>query len=252
MLYIFEDNGEKALSKLFKSAYPEEVVKRFIFAEGNGELEGKVRKNINKTDFIAVFIDIVPDNEHAITIFDELLDMEEYEFKGKLFIMPIICAEYYFIKSIYNSGLRINNRESAELCVSRGFYKNDAEIKSTQDLLKCKNYEKYCKFVRNRSLMSCMQDDRKPKEVYMLSNCRCVEYNSDGCTDETVIDKALKLIQEYDAVPTRSYSTKISSINMSRAREIRRKFIERHNQIVDIYRSTDRDNAGNYVYIRLR
>ena len=148
MIVIFEDKKEKAMSILFKLGYPNDKSDNFIFAGGNARIEKEIRKNIDKTDFIIVLIDVVPDNECAISIYRNLLDLEQCEFKEKLFILPIICAEYYFIKSIKKLDIG-RNKESIDWCISRKFYKHDSEIKSEQDLLKCKNFEKYCKFVRN-------------------------------------------------------------------------------------------------------
>ena len=252
MIYIFEDNAKKALSKLFKAAYPEEISRNFIFAGGNGEIEHKIRKNIDKTNFVVAFIDIVPDNENAITIFDELIDLENTEFNGKLFIMPIVCAEYYFIKSIYNRGLKIRNKESAKLCIERGFYKDDTEIKSEQDRLKCKNFEKYCKFVRNRSLLECMQDDKNPKETYLIQECKCIDYDNSNCSTKALVDKAIELLTEYEVIPPNSYAKNRIQIDIGKAHQIRSEFINRHNKIVENYRKIDKDNAENYIYIRSR
>ena len=129
MLFVFEDNKSKALSKLYCLGYPESVSKNFIFAGGSGNLEKKIRNNIDNTDFMIVFIDIVPDNELAISKFYDLIELETKEFFGKLFILPIVCAEYYFIKSVSSCCL-LRNVSSVNLCISRGFYMDDSEIKS--------------------------------------------------------------------------------------------------------------------------
>lgn len=49
MIYIFEDHPDADISVLFKSAYSNNKVNSFVYAEGNGNLIDKVNYYLSKT-----------------------------------------------------------------------------------------------------------------------------------------------------------------------------------------------------------
>ena len=141
------------------------------------------------------------------------------------------------------------NKESIDWCISRKFYKHDSEIKSEQDLLKCKNFEKYCKFVRNRSLLVCMQDENNPKEVYLKQDCYCNDVINDSCVRRTLREKSLQLLSAYKTIPPGSYISTVKELSLVDLYNVRLRFIEEHNRIVSEYREIDKENVEKYIYI---
>ncbi len=97
MIVIFEDKMDDLLSNLFRSAYSN---CSFIYSNGNGNLETLVRHYLDSSDeFIMVYLDTIPDNKDTINIYKTLARISRRN-NFRVIVMPIVCAEYYFISSL--------------------------------------------------------------------------------------------------------------------------------------------------------
>lgn len=117
MIYIFEDHPDADISKLFKSAYNNNNINNFIYAKGNGNLVDKINYYISKTtDKIIVFMDTIPGNKDCYSIYREIR-LISIKHNCRVIVLPIICSEYYMIKSIKNKDI-FKDREEINRCMN--------------------------------------------------------------------------------------------------------------------------------------
>lgn len=104
MIHVYEDNPDTLLSKLFLSAYPEEEQDKIQYSEGATKLISVAWKILqeNPSARVALYVDISPDNINTLHTYNRLATYAQ-GYVGRLFVFPVLSAEYYFLKSV--SGL---------------------------------------------------------------------------------------------------------------------------------------------------
>lgn len=123
MIFIFEDNKDDIISEFYRRAYNNNISNKFIYSNGNSfipDISTNLLKNTN--DSIVVFIDMIPGNKSIIEIYKKLHNISKAN-NFRLIVLPIICAEYYLIKSLYKSQV-LKNTEGIDICINREFYGN--------------------------------------------------------------------------------------------------------------------------------
>lgn len=98
-MVLFEDEEDDLLSKLYRSAYTEEISSKFVYSGGNGNLKNKAIQILNSnSDRLFILLDSVPGNSDIIDIYEDLQRLCN-EYKNRVVVFNIVCAEYYFIKA---------------------------------------------------------------------------------------------------------------------------------------------------------
>ena len=116
-----------------------------------------------------MFLDMVPDNRQLVPIYNKLKRL--YSTSGRrVVVLPIICSECYFIRSIQHSPV-IQNAEALRYCVEVSpWWKSP--IVGVEDLKFCKNFEKYCKLFLLKAVSGCVKHTRGndvPNTAYAVS-----------------------------------------------------------------------------------
>lgn len=203
MKFIFEDFENDILSLLFKQAYQPESAAKFIYADGNGNLEFEAKKALEESeDVIVVYLDTIPCNKDTIEIYGKLRELSILN-DYRVIVLNVVCAEYYFIKSIYSSNL-FTNREGLDLCVNREFYLESALLKTKKDKNKAKTFEKFCKFILGHSLIDCARTKNRNNDIfpsYYTKDCLCLN-SIDNCTSKSLRDKAISYVRQYPCIPS--------------------------------------------------
>lgn len=91
MILILEDNGCQNTSVLISK------VMRVTFSRGNSNIKSIIADNDYRD--CLVLIDVVPDNKHTITVYEDLVRWVE-EYCANCYIFPNICTEYAILKSL--------------------------------------------------------------------------------------------------------------------------------------------------------
>ena len=240
MLYLFEDDSRDILSKLYMEAYPEKMRRNFIYVRGNGELY-KTAKNYLQYSDIAVFIDMVPDNDTCREIYIDLVGLsKDKNIKNRLLIFPIVCSEFYMIKSLYKYTQYIDKHHAdVNICLNKGDYrKSSIYIHKGKP---CKSFEKYCKAVLIRHVTDCVKhtsrfDDGTTNEKYGLyycEDCLC-DKSSDTCEVKGLKKKAIELLSVYDIVPSNSLAINKTCIDNDII-NIHRKLVDDYNAMLAKY-----------------
>lgn len=250
--YIFEDNPDKGISKLFKLAYPESVANRIIFAKGRGNLEHQARKYLkDTTNKVVVFVDLVPDNPSTAYTVKILLRLyKEKKYTNRIVVIPIPCMEYFLIKSLSNSALVVK-RQSIQVCIELEDYRNDSILSNRIASGVGISFEKYCKLLVNSAFKQCVKDKHKVdgvtyKELYVTTDCECDTPIKDSvCGEASLEGKAHSLIQQFPVFPCGStLHIKLSSYKIFEALTKSRELIDNYNDWVDNYRSLGYNGLG--------
>jgi hypothetical protein len=97
--FIFEDSDNTPSSKLLKSCYNGDNI-----SFSNGGKASKIfrlikrYKELDASCTIIVYFDLPPNNKFVYTNYELLIDFIDDENFDKVYVVPIICIEYYIIK----------------------------------------------------------------------------------------------------------------------------------------------------------
>lgn len=249
MKYIFEDKESDYLSKLFRGAYPNSVTRNFCYSNGNGQLVSKTISFLDNEDLLFVFLDTVPANSDIILIYEELCDISR-DNNFKVIVFPIVCAEYYFIKSISNYEHIVVDNDTVRLCVNKEFFFDcDLLLKDSKSASFARNFERFCKIVmKNKSVLaSCLHLQENGEIKFFNSDCLCDCY-IDSCINISLRQKSLNFVKEYPCFPSGSYLNE-NLCNKDDIINIHRMLVDEFNAWVDSYKSID-VTARKYRHIK--
>lgn len=174
MIYIFEDSDKSPISALLKYVLGDSV----IFS--NGAL--KLRVELEKHHDSICCMDVVPDNDETVDMYNEL--KEEY---GRR-IVPIPCIEFAALLMLADLGIKLTCSLTDLYYIISG-----VEIKKYAD----KSLEKYLKRLLNSDIKKCLHNTyKKDNCVYGLfynSDCTCDKVYSYTCVrfNRDIKDKTL-------------------------------------------------------------
>lgn len=241
MIFIFEDHPDSDISVLYRSAYNEDILRQFVYAKGNGNLEYEVRHYLlNTSENVIVFMDMIPGNRACNRIYNKLKLIARKN-NYRVIILPIICAEFYMIKSIRNMNLFIDVQEVIN-CLDKQPHFLSNLMKDADIAKYCKNFEKYCKFilkynVKNNCLKPFNQEQGKNGEYYR-SACRC-SVATEECDQLQLVDKAINLLYAYKYVPSGSRVVNVENLTENEMWNVHRKLVDEYNIFVKKYREVD-------------
>ncbi len=100
-VFIFEDSILTPSSALLKASYNGGNIH---FSEGCSNMQSKLEAVYNSEDEFYIFYDVPPNNSVAVDSYTNLC--EELFIYGNVYVIPIICIEYYILKMFikYNYG----------------------------------------------------------------------------------------------------------------------------------------------------
>lgn len=252
MIYIFEDNSNADISKLFRVGYTEDIHKKFVYAQGNGNITKYVMQNIYKEDFIIVYMDMIPGNLDCVTIYKDLRTLS-YENNFKIIVIPIVCAEYYMLKSLKDKMYLFKDENEVRRCIDKVPHISSKIAKDDRYKNYCKNFEKYCKillkFETTKECIKPFNIKESKNGQYYREDCIC-EINSELCTNDSLISKCYKLWLEYKYIPFRGIIDKEKNVNIEGSWEAHRELVEQYNNFVSEYRKLDTNNLSKYKFIK--
>lgn len=159
MIHVFEDNQDTPLSKLFLSAYPEEEQSRIQYSEGATKLISVAWRVLqeNPSTRVALYVDISPDNINTLHTYNRLATYAQ-GYVGRMFVFPVLSAEYYFLKSV--SGLLEDTDELRRCLMVLPWISSDLVV-TEEDRRFVTSFEKYCKLFMLKAVPDCMKHTRR-------------------------------------------------------------------------------------------
>mgnify|MGYP000110956930 CR=1 FL=1 len=90
-----------------------------------------------------VFLDSVPQNEQVLSNYKALVGVASM-YPDRVIPLPIVCAEYYFLKSLQYQPV-FKDKELVEFCLSKKYYKDLPHLIGHEH--HAVTFERFCKFV---------------------------------------------------------------------------------------------------------
>lgn len=253
MKFIFEDDERDIISEFFMQAYPKSVSDEFIYAQGNANIKDKADIQLkNTSDTVIAFLDMPPGNREVVKIYSELAKLSK-DNQYRFIVLPIICAEYYLIKSLHNT-IAMKSSAGVALCINKDIYFNSPIIQTQQDKQFCKNFEKYCKLILMKNTKDCANHSGKTINayygVYYKEDCICAYKDVDCNQCKSKINKSIEYISKYPCVPSGSFGNSPISLSVKDVWDIHRNLVNEYNQTSTYYAMRDTANQNKYKQIR--
>ena len=235
MIFVFEDMESDLLSKLFMSAYSKNS---FIYANGNGNIINRVTDLLeNSGDIIIVYLDTIPDNKDTIDIYSNLKRLSRKN-DFRIIVMPIVCAEYYFIKSLPD--FSFVSHLGLDVCRNKSYWK-DSSLVEDSDRKFTRNFEKFCKLILLKCVKNCIRRSRYDNNLYgfyYTLDCFCSK-SEDNCKEINIVDKAISYVKQYPIVPNNNFLGEHNFLSFDDFWEVHRTLVDDFNCMVDTYRKYD-------------
>lgn len=259
MIYLFEDDGKDPISKLFLASYSEEAKKKMHFVFGSGNLKRHAAYYLDYDD-VAVYIDMVPDNESCSIAYNELKKLVDgSQAKHKLYVFPIVCSEYYLIRYLVTCKDVMKSLTNAGICLNKGDYRISNLYKAGPS--RCKNFEKFCKYIIIHDVIDCARHSRTTESgsvnsqygVFYANDCKC-KHACGWCKQRSLIEKSAGILMQYDCVPSGTVIKNKAPINDADIFKIHKKLVDEYNafvtKYVDLGMNVKKNNKGHAkVYI---
>lgn len=236
--YIFEDHEDDGLSYLFRSAYPENIANAFIYAHGCGRLEKTLEKCLNNSSYtdVIVFMDVVPGNLATRSTYYKLKKLAKRSSKA-VSIVPLVCAEYYFLKAFCNSDIALMP-DIVKDCVDFKPFFNSSIITSEEDIKYCKYFERYCKLVQKKALYFCASSVGDMGRFFYFNDCNSEDIKM------SLVEKSFSYLKAYPCIP-KGLSCGVPIDTQS----VIRQCIVVHNSLCDILSAVDTgDRTYKYIH----
>lgn len=266
MKIVFEDKRSSRLSRLFCAAYPDEISKqKFIYSDGNGNLISKVIDNKGVAlydELVLVYIDMIPGNNYLYHLYTKL---RRFSIKNNysIIILPLVCAEWYFICGFWNCGI-FQDTTDIKLCLNKGYFRDSELYKKYSKEIP--NFENFCKKIiekyGNECVAGCPKslrdfcdhdckicDNYSKYNSFFISDCFC--YNKkDICKEFELKNKSLHFISQYPCFFKNSFISSAKIVTKDEIWLLHRKLVKEYNEFVDYYSSRDPEGKC-YKYIQI-
>lgn len=221
--YLSEDSAGSPFSQLFNAVYGctvlECVWSSFL-------LRKYARRYASSGDDVIVYLDLVPDNSRLISVYRSLMDLTKDDLR--VAVLPIVCAEYAFIRSIVGVPGTIASDEVLHeiLTKSLDYSKSSFAKRHSQKWLR--SFETFCKLFCAKCLNErcCSVDSNAcASKPYFSGDCNC----SDCSTRLTLLEKSVAYLGQLHIVPSCSGVTS-GSLSWDDVLECSRKLCIEYNQ----------------------
>lgn len=190
MIFIMEDNPLDYKSRLLSNF--DDTKAASVFVGDIGCVKRKIKERLeNGSERIVAIFDLPVNNIIAYHEYGEIRRMA-FRSGNRLLGIPVPCSEYFFIRSIKDRRL-IVNEEWVNICRNTDVYQETSLY--VNNVGKCKSFENYCKLVLLKGFKECVGVKRKHEGecFYFGENC-----GSDVCgITHRLSEKAKSVVMEY-------------------------------------------------------
>lgn len=253
MIFVFEDDRSDVLCRIFHVGYSTIRANEFIYDEGNGNIKNTVVRLLTETkEKIVVFLDMSPGNREIVNIYHYLKMLSRRE-EWRLIVLPVMCREYYFIRSLINEPV-FESRAGIEACVNKQPYFDSELIETDADRKFCRNFEKFCKLILIKNVIDCVRHSRNMEKsnrlygYYYEKDCVCPE-RKPSCKEKLLLEKSRSFLKEFPCVPDGSLFEDVVVCNAETIWMVHRRLVTEFNEMVMRFKIEDKENAAKYKKI---
>lgn len=225
--FLTEDKSDYPLVYLFNKAYGDDVL---YCSDSNTRLYKKAKSLAKDGSQVIVYMDMVPDNEFLVGLYRRVFSLYSKD-NLDVVIMPIVCAEYLFIRSVVGVAGTVSSTVCLdEILIKSPTYRSSALAASHIDDEHF-NFEKFCKaFCKECLSLDCCAIDLSNSDVcherrYFKGDCLC----SSCQTRMSLRDKSIRFLGEYPVVPSAGRFD-VGEISWGTVIDISRSLVDEYNK----------------------
>lgn len=177
-IFIFEDNEDMPVSKLLS------IRGSVYFSCGSRGLRRKLDSLYSGQGIVIIFFDFVPNNVNTHNLYLQLLSHIAESGYVDVYVIPILCIEYYVLKMLVECyTFRVGEEYNKLLeCLIKSFkWENVPQEKKSVSV------EVLLKEILNNSVKRCMRNDRSIGGQFYVTdsiNCNILNSNYPRCKDD--------------------------------------------------------------------
>lgn len=225
MIFIMEDNSLDYKSRLLSNF--DAIKAASVFVGDIGCVKRKIKERLeNSSERIVVIFDLPVNN---IVSYHEYGEIRRMAFKSgnRLLGIPVPCSEYFFIRSI-KDGCLVVNEEWVNICRNINVYQETSLY--LDNISKCKSFENYCKLVLLKGFRECVGVKRKHEG-------ECFYFGEDCSRGDCEItyklsEKAKSVVREYPILPPEFGWEKHRNKTVQELYDIHRQMVDMFNDSV--------------------
>ena len=103
-----------------------------------------------------MYVDVIPDSENTVFTYNRLVVYAQGHI-GRVFVIPTLSAEYYFIRSVASLLEAVLPKGELAQCLAVKGRRNSALLENTIDLEFARSFEKFCKLLLIKAAPDCMK-----------------------------------------------------------------------------------------------
>jgi hypothetical protein len=249
--FLFEDKKKQLLSIFYERSYSKNVADTFHYANGNSKIADYIDDNFSEEDFICIFLDLAPGNRDIRNIYRQLTRKRQ-TYKN-LVVIPIICREYYYLKSLENTSCIVQdnwyrtciNLEPA--CTTKpSIFETESEDREYH------KFEGLCKLVTRKALRRCATTNislngAERHRPYLYGDCICDSIDRVAeCNIDTLREKSNRFVAAFPGFPAGSTLSNTVRISWGNIILMHRELVDRYNEISDRMKALDTDERNSY------
>ena len=172
IVHIFEDHKESVLAQLYRAAYPISVSASFEYADGVSNLESKIKEFLSKSyvEAIVAYMDAIPGNKSTRDIYFKLRHLARGS-NIPVHIVPLVCAEFYFIKAFSDCSSLILLPDAVKSCAELSAIYSSDIVSTDEDKRYCNSFERYCKLVQAKAFRPCASASSSTNIFFYQNDC---------------------------------------------------------------------------------
>lgn len=254
MIYVFEDDERDPLPQLFMKAYDHQISSTFIYTRGNGNIYNNVVNLLGSGENVVVYLDTIPGNDSTRRLYVRLGRLSRQN-NNRLIVLPIIGAEYYFIKSVQHENV-VTSPKDIDICVNRKAYFQSQLLSEPKEKKYCKSYERYCKIILEKAVLDCIRNAKDDGNNlyfrwYYEKNCKCGN-SLPSCSEKELLKKAEDFVKSFPYVPEGSIALDAKGLPRDDIWLIHRNLVDEHNELCRELRQKDPDISRKNLYKEIK
>lgn len=250
--YFFEDHEDSLLPSFFLGAYND--VCRFTFSKGKDNLVPLVEAYLESTEqeTALVYLDTVVDNPYTVQNYADLRALS-IQHDYRCIVLPIVCAEFYYLQSLKDSGL-VKDADIYNVCLEKRYYRTHPYLQS-HSKGSYSTFERLCKFLCDQNLYKCASVARDgktkcPPHRYTKEDCHCSGAYPQ-CREIDLQDKRRNFLRAYHYIPRGAGYKDLRVGSADDAWAAHRELVQQYNTWVEFYRKADPNTTYTTIrYIR--
>ena len=243
--FLYEDCRTDDLQILLQYWYKDHSHCDIDYANSACNFEYSLNNSVKSHDSVIVYVDVSPGNKQTYETYKNLCHWKSKNNSSKVYLLPILGAEYYFLLSLYDLQIMTDTDILSVLKCEKSHidYLKEHCVKNYKKLF---SLERFFKYVLREKVYPCIAQGMPRnhyKGVYYNYDC---EYPQAYKSILTRTEKSLAYLQQYPVFPG-PISEKYIPITDEYLVLIHRYLVDKYNSFADCLRNACSEKQREFV-----